>query len=221
MVKLPFFRKNYRYVLKARNPKGEWEELGEYSQYIGVSDIMDIINEYREMGYTSFRLDVYDGSKFVKRAWTRTYPKKEERKGGWTIDDLIKLSELQQKIKEALGIKEIEPQDIIANIMYWESIKEELAKRIKTSTPEDEISGFLKLLSSLRSLASGLPMTNPTPSGNPSTAPTNSTPPKNLALASNLPPEVEKEVNEILTNAEKKVEDALTPPCMKEKCEEE
>jgi len=210
MVRLPSLFKRYRYVLRGRNPQGVWEDLGEYDKPITLAEVSDVVMEYREQGYTTFRVDVYDrNDKFVKRLWTRTYPKKNDSSDRkLTLDDIKKYAEAIKTVKDALGIKDLDPEDVIANIIYWDTLKEKLAEKLKTVGGGGELKEFLDLLNALRGIQ--LPTTVQAP--NPTSAPT--------PQPSNVKPVVvenkEKLVEDLVSKALEETDKVLQPPCVEE-----
>jgi hypothetical protein len=214
-IRLPFRPKKLRYVLKGRNPKGVWEELGEYDSKVNLTDVLDVIEEYREKGYDYFRLDVYtEDGRYVGREWAKKYPvRRREEDLDSFFEKLAKLGELKEKVMKALGIKEFDPADVIANIIYWEEVKKKLAEIVPKTGELGEIGEIIQLLRALRELGSGLTTVAPATQA-PTTASSTPTPPSNLITTPES--EVERVAEEIITNVEKRA----SIPCPREKCVE-
>lgn len=209
------FRRKLRYVLKGRNPKGVWEELGEYDKKVNVTDVLDVIEEYREKGYDYFRLDVYtEDGKYVRREWSRKYaPRRAEDSVEKALDVLSKMEEIKEKLKKALGVKEMDPLDVLATLMYYEELKKKavelLAPTIRSSGSElGEIVSFLKTLTELKTMLPTAPPQMPT------TATTTFMP---LPATQHA---VEEKAGEIESEILAKVQEKLKPPCAEEKCTE-
>jgi len=218
---LGIFNKGYRYVLKGRNSKGEWEDLEEYDKPVKTSEIADLLYEYRDKGYDSFRLDCYDkNGKYIKRLWVRNFPKRTRVDDfSLAFEQLIKIEEVKKKLKEALGIKEYEPEDLIANIIYWEEMKKKLSEIAGSSGGLGEIGEFLKLLKELQGLGVGVStQSTPQPSTTTNVSQSTSTPTATpMVVETHIADQL---VNDIMTKVNEKLKEVTTPPCAKEGCEE-
>jgi len=223
------FRK-YKYVLKARNQLGNWEDIEEYDRPVGYAEIADTIEDLKEKGYTYVRFErriVTDkGEKLDKLLWSKRFsnPTVSKNPSRLTLEDLKTLLEVQKTLKEVLGVKDMSPEDAIANALYWRNVWKELVEEAKKEIggEKSDIEEIVKIIS----LLSGLRIPQLQQTSTPSPTPTPMPKPQNITVMENLPPEIEKEVNEIFERAEKKaVEDAskiLAPPCVKqETCREE
>jgi hypothetical protein len=218
---LGIFNKGYRYVLKGRNPKGEWEDLEEYDKPVKTSEIADLLYEYRDKGYDSFRLDCYDkNGKYVKRLWVRNFPKRTRVDDlSLAFDQLIKIEEVKKKLKEALGIKEYDPEDIIANIIYWEEMKKKLSEIASSSSGLGELGEILKIIKELQGLGVGVSTQS---IHQPSTT-ANVNQPATTQLSTPViveTPVADQLVNDIMTKVNEKLKEITTPPCDKGECEE-
>jgi len=214
---LGLFSKGYRYVLKGRNPKGEWEDLEEYDKPVKTSEIADLLYEYRDKGYDSFRLDCYDkNGKYVKRLWVRNFPKRTRVDDfGLALEQLIRIEEIRKKLKEALGVKEYEPEDIIANIIYWEEMKKKLGELVSSGSGLGEIGEFLKLIKELQGLGLGVSaQSTPQPSTTTNVSQSATTP---VIVETHIADQL---VNDIMTKVNQRLKEVTTPPCVKERCEE-
>lgn len=209
---LNILSKKKRYVLRGRNPQGVWEEIEEFEKPVKSSEVMDILLEYKEKGYDSFRLDVYgaDG-KFEKRLWVRNFERKA-KEGDLTsfVEQLKKYKEIRETLKDLLGIKEYNPEDIVATFIYYEELKKQLANIVNPN--KSELSELIEIIKALSSLQ-GILQQQQSPSSSTTTSPQqNMMTPKEDKL--------DEIANKIYDEAMKKVEEALMPPCMKEKCPE-
>jgi hypothetical protein len=198
-------------VLKGRNPKGVWEEIDVYDKPVSSADIAEVIDEYREKGYDYFRLDVYDSKgRYVRREWSRKYPaKKSEDALDSLLEKLTKYNDVVEKLKKALGIKELDPLDVVATLMYYEELKKKLAEVV---TPKEgglrEVEEFLKLLKALREVGLvGTPTAPTTPTATPTAVPA-------------TPKPAEAKAEELEEAILREVEEKLKPPCAEEKCVE-
>ena len=227
MPRLPriqlFRRKNY--VLKARCD-GQWEDVAEFDKKVNFSDVKDVIDEYREEGCDFFRLVEYPGGKAV---WAKSYKKRRKEGGIEQVRQLLEeVQKLREDLKQLLGIKDMTPEDLIANIMYWDSIKEMIAKKLANQLQRQETSGgslkeleeVFELLGRFMQLRQqgaipSLPRSTPR-QAQQAEQPSFELPQLEQVKAINYeeaPPEIQREVEEIAEKAATKVEKELSE-CM-------
>jgi len=127
------FRKGNRefkppFVLKAYNAQtGEWEEIDSYNEPKKLSELKDIIEEYKEDGYTRFRLEDSQG----KKVWVRYYKTAEDaiRKNAMSVVNQVEqLTEVVNKLVDAInklkGENKVDPNEILAsNIAFIQTIQ--------------------------------------------------------------------------------------------------
>jgi len=210
--------KKYKYVLKARAPSGVWEDIEEYDKPVSYAEVSDTIEDLRDRGYTYVRLEKRDGDRLVKLLWSKRFATAQavRNPSKMTLEDFATLMKQVRELKEVLGIKEMSPEDALANALYWRNVWRELVEEAKKEVGggKSDLREVLDILSSLRGFQ--LPQ-QPLPQPQPQTqAPK----PQSVWVMENLPEDVEREVNELLGRAESKTveeaKDLLSPPCVKE-----
>jgi hypothetical protein len=127
------FRKGNRefkppFTLKAYNAQsGEWEEIDSFNEPKKLSELKDIIEEYKEDGYTRFRLEDARGQK----VWVRYYKTAEDaiRKNTMSVVSQVEqLTEVVNKLVDAInklkGNDKFDPNEILAsNIAFIQTIQ--------------------------------------------------------------------------------------------------
>jgi len=227
----PWRRKIYR--LKGRNANNEWEVVGEYDRFVRASEISDEIRDLVEQGYTYFYLEECDkkGEKCRKR-WAYKPKNPEDIAVGSTLEKVKKYKELVESVKEALGIKDISLDDVVASFVYHRTLAEQLLKAMglsedkinqilspstKQQGGKGEFEEFIEFIKSMSQLRGALPMQIPIPQAPapqaPAPAPTPVPPPQ-------VKEEVRRKAEEIVAKAQEKAEEAVMPPCMKGKYKE-
>jgi hypothetical protein len=127
------FRKGNRefkppFTLKAYNAQtGEWEEIDSFNEPKKLSELKDIIEEYKEDGYTRFRLEDAKGQK----VWVRYYKTAEDaiRKNAMSVVSQVQqltevVNQLVDTIAKLRGDNRLDPNEILAsNIAFIQTIQ--------------------------------------------------------------------------------------------------
>jgi len=127
------FRKGNRefkppFTLKAYNAQaGEWEEIDTFNVPKKLSELKDIIEEYKEDGYTRFRLEDSRGQK----VWVRYYKTAEDaiRKNAMSVVSQVQqlteiVNQLADTISKLRGENRLDPHEVLAsNIAFIQTIQ--------------------------------------------------------------------------------------------------
>jgi nitrogen regulatory protein PII len=116
------------FTLKAYNAQtGEWEEIDSFNEPKKLSELKDIIEEYKEDGYTRFRLEDAKGQK----VWVRYYKTAEDaiRKNAMSVVSQVQqltevVNQLVDTISKLRGDSKLDPNEILAsNIAFIQTIQ--------------------------------------------------------------------------------------------------
>jgi len=98
--------------LMGKNLDGEWEELEEYEEKKSLSDVKDVVEEYRDQGYYAFRLQDSKG----RVVWYKAY--RRDKKTGMSVDDVLEMAKKYKALKEALSElsgERVDPFEVLAS----------------------------------------------------------------------------------------------------------
>jgi hypothetical protein len=200
-----------KYVLKAKTKDGEWEDIQEFDRYVGVSEIRDIIDELREQGYYSFRLEEKTKER-TKLLWVRTYSSPKKRLLS-TLNELKETLELINTIKEAFTEK-VDTLSVIGSmasvLLSFRKICEQYPELCGIRRSEEDM--FKTLLNMIISSRIATPQIAPqvVPQAVPQASPAPA--PRKIVLPEPSPEAVEK-INKIVEEAVEEVSKSLVGEC--------
>ncbi len=239
--------KEVYWVLKGKHKDGNVDELEIFDKRVSLSEIKDKLEEYREQGYTRIwlvKVENKEGKeREVKKEWVKNFPKPK------TPDDplnymqhfnqmvmslsssimqlantMVQVSKSLMELRNLMGEgRGMTVEDVMAQIIYYEKLKETLASTIGTN--QLDIYAILQLLlgilqpllgsNKINELAKKLTGKETSLPQLPIQLPTQQQQeqqqisiPKNTPL---VPMEVPKEVKEIIENVKKEVSKEIIP----------
>jgi len=210
------FRKGNRefkppFTLKAYNAQtGEWEEIDTFNEPKKLSELKDIVEEYKEDGYTRFRLEDSKGQK----VWVRYYKTAEDaiRKNAMSVVNQVEqltdvVNKLADTIAKLKGESKLDPNEVLAsNIAFIQTIQN-LCKQAPWlcgfHESEDKDMMIMQMLMQLLSSGRTAPMQIPAPAPTPSPPPPAQQQPPKVNPDVLMPPSEEsaKIVNEAVEKA--------------------
>ena len=181
VVKLRLFgRRKTTFKLKARKKEGNvtrWEDVGEFDHKVSLEEVSDTIEAYRADGYDAFRLEEVDEmGRRVRMCWVKYFKPKPKENSSNPIETLRKLPDYIEPLKKLyetldsiFGGKSMSIEDMVAQIVAYETLKKELAERLKVagvlegSGGKSELSEIMELIRFLQTLQGGVPQTQQQP----------------------------------------------------------
>jgi len=196
-----------KYILRAKTKEGEWEDIQEFDRYVGVSEIRDIIDELREQGYYSFRLEEKTKER-TKLLWVRTYSSPRKRLYS-TLNELKETLELVNTIKEAFTEK-VDTLSVIGSmasvLLSFRKICEQYPELCGIRKSEEDM--FKTLFNMIISSRIATPQIAPQVVPQTSPAPA----PRKIVLPEPSPEAVEK-INKIVEETVEEVSKSLVGEC--------
>jgi len=223
-----------KWVLKAKmQGSGEWEEIETYDEPKTYSDLRDTIEELKNEGYESVRLDAYDkDGKFVKRIFVRYFSGTKTmnlyQQMQKTMMDMMthqvemitKFMEMLSKLPSGMGY-----DDAIAQILYLKELERQLVDALGLSPNQLQNPEFTMFLMDIlkelikkympeieQRIAEKFGAKKP-----PSPSPTPTPIPTPMIASTPLPKvEVPPDIKKVIEDAKQKVFEQTLPPCVKE-----